>query len=242
MSSLSPSTRTPKLVKIDPVRQLAVSLHHRPIEIHRFDAPTLLGKPNDTVFIFAGIHGNEATTVYAAQHLLDLLSHDADELVPRGTSLVIIPTMNPDGYAANTRQNAAHVDLNRNFPSKNWRQTPHGEYWNGTAPLSEPESKALHDFVLELKPTRVMAMHSIRPPRHGNNYDGPAEPLAQLLASYNHYNVLPTIGYPTPGSFGSWAGIDLNIPTITLEFPSTLSGEKAWADNKDALLAFIRGK
>ena len=26
-----------------------------------------------------------------------------------------------------------------------------------------------------------------------------------------------SIGYPTPGSFGTWAGVEKKIPTITLE-------------------------
>jgi protein MpaA len=32
-----------------------------------------------------------------------------------------------------------------------------------------------------------------------------------------NYPIEENIGYPTPGSFGTWAGIERNIPTITLE-------------------------
>jgi protein MpaA len=60
------------------------------------------------------------------------------------------------------------------------------------------------------------------------------------MAMHNVYPVKATIGYPTPGSFGSWAGIDLQIPVITLELPRDLPSEKAWEGNRDALLEAIR--
>ena len=35
------------------------------------------------------------------------------------------------------------------------------------------------------------------------------------------YPVEASIGYPTPGSFGTYAGIERQIPTITLELDET---------------------
>ena len=32
-----------------------------------------------------------------------------------------------------------------------------------------------------------------------------------------NYPTESSIGYPTPGSFGTWAGVERDIPTITLE-------------------------
>jgi murein peptide amidase A len=217
------------------------SRHGSPIIAYVFDHPAE-DQPSRAVLVFAGIHGNETSTVFAARQLLDLLHRSSGEIVPPGVRLVVVPLVNPDGYAVKKRQNASRVDLNRNFPATNWKQSSNRNYWNGPAPLSEPESKALHDLVLDIKPVRILSLHSIRPPRHGNNFDGPARTLAELLASHNRYPVLPTMGYPTPGSFGSWAGVDLQIPTITLEFPSTEPAPKVWADNREAILAFIRGR
>ena len=72
-----------------------------------------------------------------------------------------------------------------------------------------------------------------------NNYDGPAQPIAQLMSRYNGYPVTATIGYPTPGSLGSYAGIDRHIPMITLELPRSLPADKVWSNNREAVLAAI---
>ena len=34
------------------------------------------------------------------------------------------------------------------------------------------------------------------------------------ISDIMNYPVEPSIGYPTPGSFGTWAGIEKQIPTI----------------------------
>ncbi len=216
---------------------IGTSVNGEPIVMCRYvsdqpDAPNVL--------IFAGIHGSEGTTVTVTRKFLDEL-----DAIPRplAVNLYIIPVANPDGYAAKTRVNTNKVDLNRNFPAKNFSTSQRKtRYWNGTQPLTEPESRALHDLVLRLKPARILAMHAIKAGQHGNNFDGPAQALAELMASKNGYNVLPTMGYDTPGSFGSWAGIDLCIPTITLELPSNVNGEAAWKQNREALWAFVHGE
>ena len=41
--------------------------------------------------------------------------------------------------------------------------------------------------------------------------------LAEKISEIINYPVESSIGYPTPGSFGTWAGVERNIPTITLE-------------------------
>ena len=238
----APSTIPAAPLEVVTGHEIARSLQNRPIVFRQYRGVALADAPSVEILLFAGIHGNEPTTVFAAARLIELLDTDVASIIPPGHRLTVVPVANPDGYAARRRQNSAGIDLNRNFPAANFSSAARNKKNSpGPSPLSEPESRAIHDLVLSLKPTRILTLHSIRPPRHGNNYDGPAQQLAELLATKNGYAVLPTIGYPTPGSFGSWAGIDLKIPTITLEFPSNATGPAAWVANREAILAFIRG-
>src|SRR5262249_11963922 len=105
---------------------------------------------------------------------------------------------------------------------------------------SEPETKAFVALIDRLRPRRILSIHSMDSDQC-NNYDGPAEPLARLMTDRNGYPTRSTIGYPTPGSLGGWAGIDRQIPMITLELPRALKGEPSWQHNREAILAFIRG-
>lgn len=102
--------------------------------------------------IIGQLHGNETAGYTAARQLL---SQDI-----RGIDLWIIPTANPDGYAARTRKNARGVDLNRNFPTY-WKYVypPSSGYYQGPSPASEPETKALMAFLGKQRPQRVVVMH-----------------------------------------------------------------------------------
>ncbi|KAL1481186.1 hypothetical protein MTO96_015769 [Rhipicephalus appendiculatus] len=90
----------------------------------------ILLKPN--VKYVANMHGDETvsrqTMVYLISHLL--VQYNVDPYVRQlldNTRIHIMPSMNPDGYAAAKegtctdtagRNNAAEVDLNRNFPNR----------------------------------------------------------------------------------------------------------------------------
>jgi protein MpaA len=138
------------------------------------------------------------------------------------------------------RRNARQVDVNRNFPATNWGKSRRGVFHGGDAPLSEPETVAVANAVRSLNPRRIISLHSITRGRECNNYDGPGADLAQRMAAHNHYPVKDNIGYPTPGSFGSWAGIDLQIPVITLELPRDLPSDAAWEGNREALVEALK--
>jgi protein MpaA len=211
---------------------LGQSVEGRPIRMH------VLGHASDAwpTLILAAIHGNEPTSATLAENLLTLL-RDRPQLLGHG-KVAIIPVANPDGLERRLRTNKNLVDLNRNFPASNWKKTRRGVYFGGERPASEPETLALMKAFDLVKPARVVTIHSMDNPC--NNYDGPGVSLAQLMGRSNQYPVKDNIGYPTPGSLGSWAGIDRRVPIITLELPRRQDGEFAWRNNRDALLAVIR--
>ena len=99
------------------------------------------------------IHGDEAAALTIASDLL--LTPP-----PAGTEVVVVPDLNPDGVVHDTRQNAAGVDLNRNFP---YRWTALGkrgdQQYSGRAALSEPESRAMAGLIEALRPTVSVWFH-----------------------------------------------------------------------------------
>jgi protein MpaA len=100
--------------------------------------------------VFGCIHGDETAGMRVARRLIAAGA-------PRGVELWVVPTLNPDGVAADTRGNAHGVDLNRNFPF-DWTHLSGGEY-SGTGPLSEPESRAARRFISEVEPDLTIWFH-----------------------------------------------------------------------------------
>jgi len=216
-----------------PIREvIGTSVEGRPIEAVTF------GSGGDAVLILGGTHGDEPKSVYVARQLIDLLSSHPD--LVGGHRVTIVPVLNPDGYEVRRRRNANRVDLNRNFPTANWAKSkPRSRFHGGPTPASEPETRALIDLVERTQPRRIASIHSIGNQQYCNNYDGPASELARAMSAANGYRVVPSMGYSTPGSFGTWAGVERNIPTITLELPSRHSRQRCWNDNREALLGFV---
>lgn len=188
-----------------------------------------------TVLVLGGIHGDEPKGVNLARRLISLLKQDST--LSRDIQWVILPVVNPDGFERRRRRNANRIDLNRNFPTKNWtRGTKRSRMFGGESPASEPETQAIIEVVERFQPDRIITIHSIGRNRFCNNFDGPGVEWAHAMHKHNGYPVTDSIGYPTPGSFGTWAGVERNIATITLELPSHHSSKRCWADNRGALL------
>jgi N-acetylmuramoyl-L-alanine amidase len=125
------------------------SAQGRPIEVvRRGDRAALT-----TVLVVGSIHGTEP----AGHAVIAQLRRMA---VPDGLRLLLVPTANPDGAAAGTRQNARGVDLNRNFPFR-WRGhgRPFDTYFPGRAPASEPETRAMQALVRREGPDVTVWYH-----------------------------------------------------------------------------------
>jgi murein peptide amidase A len=141
--SATPSWGAPP---VDEREVLGESFEGRPIRVfHR-------GDPDDVRVLVVGcIHGDECAGVRIAGRLRRGSPR-------RFLDLWILPTLNPDGRAARTRQNARGVDLNRNFPYR-WRSGPRGRYYPGRRPASEPETRVAMRLVRRIEPDVTIWFH-----------------------------------------------------------------------------------
>jgi murein peptide amidase A len=163
------------------------------------------------VLVVGAIHGDETAGMRIARRL-------TGGAPIRRVRLLVVPTVNPDGVAAGTRGNAHDVDLNRNFPYR-WRPLGDGEY-SGPGPLSEPESRAVHHFILRTEPDLTIWFHQPfglidRP--EGNPFA--ANRFAQLIG-------LPLVRLhgPYPGSASRWQNHHLkNTTAFVAELPPQVS-------------------
>ena len=73
------------------------------------------------------------------------------------------------------------------------------------------------------RPKQILSIHS---DLKVVNFDGPAEEWAKQIAILTGYPISSDIGYATPGSFGTWAGIEHHIPVITLEVEKASTGKE----------------
>lgn len=165
----------------------------------------LPARPTD-LLVVAAIHGSEATTAVATRQALAGIGGD-------GLAAAVVGTANPDGVAAGSRHNAAGVDLNRNFATRDWGRPP--ALAPGRAPASEPETRALTRLTRLLAPRRMLTLHAplalVEDPRRGA--------MARRLAAATGLPQVRDVGYPTPGSLGTWAQ-EHGIPEVTLELPA----------------------
>jgi murein peptide amidase A len=103
------------------------------------------------ILLVGCVHGNECAGIA-------ILSALARLRPPVGIQLWLVPEMNPDGTAADTRQNADRVDLNRNFPFR-WQPISDPTYYSGPHPLSEPETRTAVSLIRRIKPAVTIWYH-----------------------------------------------------------------------------------
>jgi protein MpaA len=210
------------------LEELGRSALDRPIGGRRF------GGAGPALLIFGGIHGDEPASV---EVLLDLVPRLEAMAAAPAAPIWLVPVVNPDGIARGGKDSARDVDLNRNFPARSFSPDHRPGYFPGPAPLSEPETRALADLVTRADVRAVVAVHA---PFACVNYDGPAADWAAAVAAASGWPARAHIGYPTPGSLGSWLGVDRGLPVLTLELPPGPAAgfRAAAAAGLDAAIAF----
>jgi protein MpaA len=207
-------TSTPFVLIDGPLPTLiGFSFGGRPIEAYRF------GVAEKEYLIVGGIHGGyEGNTVALANELITYINENPD-VIPNDVTLYIIRDMNPDATARSDdvdgRVNNNGVDLNRNFPTKNWvpdwdrdgcwiyRPTTGGAYAG-----SEPETRIVMNFIRSHKLEALISYHSaalgIFP--GGVPWTKESKRLAKALAKATGYPYPPVdTGCVYTGTLADWA-------------------------------------
>ena len=224
--------------------RIGISVEGRAIEAYTFgDGPSRAEAGVTRLLFVGGIHGGyEWNSVLLAYRFMDHLDANPTA-VPEGVAVSVIPSANPDGVyrvigkegrfaAADAppevdtvpgRFNARTVDLNRNFdcrwqPESMWRGAVVSA---GAAPFSEPEARAIRDFVLEREPDAVIFWHSQSNAVYASECTQGILPETRTLM--NTYAI--AAGYPPIDVFDAYAITgdaegwlaSLGIPAITVE-------------------------
>ncbi len=245
--------------KVSPVHKvLGTSVQGRAIDSYTYGT-------GETHLVFVGgMHGGyEWNSVLLAYQFMDYLDANPN-VIPKNITVAVIPDANPDGVykvvgkegrftmadvkgteesQAPGRFNAHNVDLNRNFDCK-WQPE---SMWKGnkvsagTRPFSEPETKAIRDFVLAYKPVAAIFWHSQANAVYASECKKGI--LPKTLTIMNTY--AQAAGYPAVKSFDAYAITgdsegwlaSINIPAITVELKTHETVE--WDKNLAGIKALL---
>lgn len=238
-------------------------------------------KDNKTAVLFlGGMHARELAPpeimVKLIEHLLSQYGKDpAITNLVDTTDINIIPMVNVDGRKVvengdNWHRKNTHgtgVDLNRNFdaywnyqgldvPSSwlNDLKDPNGQAYSGTSPASEPETKALQNFMKTKKFNMVLDMHA-----YGEMFMWPVgytkEPTPHNELFKNMYNNSfkkigykggspATLLYPTTGTTIDYPYVKHKIIGLGMEVgtsfrPSSAELEQMWTQLRPNLIYLL---
>ncbi|HNX15392.1 MAG TPA: M14 family zinc carboxypeptidase [Oscillospiraceae bacterium] len=175
------------------------------------------------VLVTFELHGFEGSYPHDGQALVDIgnalieyFAENPEQLC--NTALYIVPSANPDGLIDGSLDNgpgrcqvSLGVDINRDFDYRWEKET---STFNKTlSPFSCPESQALRDLVIEIKPDDVIDIHGWFATSYGNS---------SLCQYFNVLGIYRSNCLGTPGYFTSWARkYSKRVALIELSGPKT---------------------
>jgi len=103
------------------------------VRIFHYDRDAKAGEADPKrILVFSLVHGDEIPSGAVARAWMERLTF----IEPRNHWRVV-PILNPDGLKRKTRTNARGVDINRNFPSKDWDEKAL-QYWQSRTKPNAP--------------------------------------------------------------------------------------------------------
>ncbi|MFA5582899.1 MAG: M14 family zinc carboxypeptidase [Bacteriovoracaceae bacterium] len=183
-------------------------------EIPHFDFIARESGLKKRILVISGIHGDEPE----AMELNQMWKERLERIGRPSNHWRIIPKLNPDGVVRKTRYNANKVDLNRNFPTKDWGKLAHSSWekfhkrhprrYPGATAGSEAETLCLIKHIEDYRPDLVVSIHT---PYGQFDFDGPAN--KKLKTSILPWKRIGTF----PGSLGRYLWEERGIPVLTIE-------------------------
>ena len=206
------------------------------------------GNMDNSIVIVGGVHAAEAGQFTAIDIFEKFCIIDEPSLYEK-VGMAIMPSANPDeaermakGHTYYLRENAAGVDLNRNFPA-DWEivnnmyglstDDPVSSTYRGPVPASEPETKAVINFIKTLNPTAVFSLHCYPGGITFDQFFGPgdakddaeyvkkckvlAEPYTRGFRRGEYPGQLFLAFGTTPGSLPLWIYREYGIPSFDME-------------------------
>ncbi len=220
--------RTDLYPSITHLTSIGKSIEGRDIWAMRLSDHPPGGEERATLLYFGGIHAREIITPLVVMRFLDYLLDNQHDItvqeILNQTDIWFIPCLNPDGlyhvehvdnmWRKNRRNNGDGtfgVDLNRNF-SFQWGFDNVGsspftsrETYRGAGPFSEPESRALRDFLQEQDVVASLSFHS-----YGNLL---LFPWAYTAANTSHHSVFMNLALTMTAENGYGYG-NFNLGSI----------------------------
>ncbi len=216
---------------------ISVASSHQQRSIFAVRRGAKLSEPSATrVLILGAVHGDELTAGWLA---LQWAGFDVPRSPKRDYAVLHVPITNPDGVFETkpSRVNGRGVDLNRNFPTPNWKAES-AKWWNektkrdprrfpGNTAASEHETRYVMRVIETFQPTVVVSIHA---PLGVLDYDGGGLPPQRIGSIW-----LDMLGI-YPGSLGHYASRIRGVPVLTVELPHAINAvndtesRKMWRD------------
>jgi len=219
--------------------QYGTSLKGRPLIAYQF------GSSGSTTMYVGAIHGNETSSSGLMKAWVSELEANPSRL--EGKRIIVIPSINPDGVAANTRTNSRGVNLNRNFPTSSWVSDINDtdgthKGGGGASPLSEPEAAALAQYTRQIRPRLLLSFHAVGSLVAGDA-GGYSAGFAARYASMVGYRDATnssnsSFEYDITGSYEDWTYRNEGIPSMVIELGSY--GYFSIAHHRNALWAMVQ--
>jgi len=215
------------------------------------------GKQN--IFIVGCHHAREWISVEIpllfAKYILENQENPNIDKAMNGANIYILPILNPDGlefsihnyryWRKNRRYNGDFswgVDLNRNYAFM-WGLDEEGsssfsdsEVYRGISPFSEPEARAVRDFLQDNPPDGSLSFHNfsqlILMP-WGYKYEKPKDYSEMIEIASNMSDIIKNINgreygyggaeslYLVNGDLDDWIYGTFSVPAFTIELPPT---------------------